>query len=713
MNSTTSNDRDAIALYHRIRAQEEPDPRLTTELNAIISTRLATCSTQNKGHYINRLPLELLSLIFQKAAEDDPATPLILFLVSQTWRRLAEQEPRLWSTIILDDSQPDFVEVAAVRVHFSKRAPLAVKITNGRLRLLHVIDHLFEDHLDRIEDFEWTSSRSGAGNMGVPRLVARMINLRHLSLDYPEGMLPELLRNTRSLRSLVITITSRQELDSVLGAIASIPTMRALQLLLGHAMEDKGPLNTPLMQALSLEKVIINGSTFRVVGIAMDQWIRTLLKIPRLRHLEINVTTRPSILSPVQRIRLDATTHLQSLILSTGLPTRLIEAMIASATATLSTLVLMREMDYPALFQLLQLLATCSRLKVLKWTGLCTTTRVNSPSAADRVITLQRLESLHFTSRSITQLRLFLSMSTPNLMELTIGGNVHEGTVIIETEELRKFLRRAPLVRAVYVPGIFWPYSRDVLPPVQLPNIEKLVVTTHTLASLDGIIPLEDQRLNLVVYLMNRIDSTFLNAYTMPSGLFACLDTLTIEVRELFYGRRTARMEGFEEMLPFVTNLRVIRLPIGGDVIHLDILCRAMLNGAICPKLEEIYSMQYPDWNLLLNILMMRNIPHVLDPTAQGPVALKLLAFPRQLHPAVHNAIQAALKGYWVPPLAPWVLPEDMQVQRCEGCLRARIHNCLWSEHSKAPQLRPPKGYCNNHRGETRASITKDAPILH
>lgn len=110
MNPTTS---DALVLYHHIRGQQRPDKRLTVQLNSIINSLITSRESQDGSIYINRLPAELLGFIFQKAVEDDPAMPLILLLVSQTWRRVAEQEPKLWSNIILAGYHPGFFELAA------------------------------------------------------------------------------------------------------------------------------------------------------------------------------------------------------------------------------------------------------------------------------------------------------------------------------------------------------------------------------------------------------------------------------------------------------------------------------------------------------------------------------------------------------------------------------------------------------------------------
>ncbi|CAG7853156.1 SubName: Full=Uncharacterized protein {ECO:0000313/EMBL:CCA76326.1} [Serendipita indica DSM 11827] len=333
------------------------------------------------------------------------------------------------------------------------------------------------------------------------------------------------------------------------------------------------------------------------------------------------------------------------------------EEIIASARATLTKVVLKTPMYHPSLFQSL---TTCESFKVLEWTEVHKINDEISLSPVRHLITLPYVERLHLTAFSSRELCFLLSIRAPRLVQLRIGSHP-EGSFHIETEQLRKFLEGAPRIRELYLLGIFWPCTLDGLPPFRLLHIERLCMTTHTLTSLGGIILSTNQRVNLVVHLMMRHDLVPLKMHKMPTESLACLDTLVIEVRELKDGRRMIGIEGLQEIIPFLDNLRVLRLPsVHGEVSELDNLCQSMLGGAICPKLQEIYSMQYPDWCLFLELIMSRNIPRSIYPDANGPVALKLVAFPRTLHPTIHCAIQDALKGYWVPPLEPWVLPDDM-----------------------------------------------------
>lgn len=88
------------------------DTTTTSVYTHLYSLKLSA-KPQQIGTPIDDLPPELLLQIFTYCVSNEPLVPLVLCQVCRLWRSLVENSPRLWQSIVLDDTDAKFSEKQA------------------------------------------------------------------------------------------------------------------------------------------------------------------------------------------------------------------------------------------------------------------------------------------------------------------------------------------------------------------------------------------------------------------------------------------------------------------------------------------------------------------------------------------------------------------------------------------------------------------------
>jgi hypothetical protein len=115
---------------------------------------------------------------------------------------------------------------------------------------------------------------------------------------------------------------------------------------------------------------------------------------------------------------------------------------------------------------------------------------------------------------------------------------------------------------------------------------------------------------------------------------------------------------GLEETLPFLISLEKIFFPraLFGTKIPVDVLINGMIEQAACPRLVEIHTEDYPQWDPLLRLLGIRNRTLHLDPSNTTLKPIECLYYPAFPHPSMLKPLQMALAGKFPVFLAPSTL---------------------------------------------------------
>ncbi|KAG8749694.1 hypothetical protein FRC14_001177 [Serendipita sp. 396] len=630
-------------------------------LNAILGNLECMGSDIPSVQYsrIQELPPELLMNIFQFATAEDPTIPFVLLMTCHSWRTLAENTSILWNKIIIDEG-PDSLERAQVQLYYSKSAPLSIEIRNGRYRMISIMDRLLGGHFHRIVHFIWVSRPSvGVDRVPLSRYIPRMRNIVTLALDYPEPGFPSLIKTSTLLRRIDVQVASRNDLDELLAVVPQVLSLRWLTILLGPDYSDSGKLDSKIMAACPVESLVISSHIRHTGRFDIGPWMPSLLRIPHLRSLETHVpflmiptaptlSTRPAETSPIRLLNLSVHTI--------SSPHLLIQPIVDTVTS----ISISCNMEHAAAARTLRILSQVSNLTLFEWRGLRDQTY---PLFVYSAFRLGKLRRLCFDVAHSGHLFLFLSIIAPHLEELVIGKGFDTINPTQAGEEvlspLHTRLMGSPTLRVLDIKGILWPpmptlYSKKV----RLRSVSSLTVTISSFSALSSVSLRSDSGLYMKLLLTQAH-----NFYSRETDLsyFHNIHRLSLSIPGVRSLQKFPSIADFSSLLRSLTNLRAIQLPADTGVTpHIDTLCRSLRDEGVCPRLEEIESPHYPDWQLLLEAIVSRNLSPLLKSGEKLPVPLKVLSFPRQLHRSIHVPIQQALGGRFPDPILPWDLTEDL-----------------------------------------------------
>jgi hypothetical protein len=655
-----------LAIFDRLKYDwskgiENPPSETLEEFDYLLNRLEVSRSSKEPPHPIHRLPSELLVSIFEHATVARRTTPFILLLVCKSWKKMALNTSVLWGEIIFDEEMADCLENAFARVLFSKHAPLSVTIKNGRSRMLQNIESVLQDHWHRVTSFRWTSSRPTPQTPPpIQPYLTQMKNLVTLALDYIEPLLPSLIRQFPRIHDISASVSSTVELNQLLRALAMSREIKYLRLLTGRDFMEHQPIDTDLLVSIPLQSFLISSNAYMNGNFDLSPWLLASQVSTRISTFELHVPIDIKTLDSTGRLTINATEHTKLRVLSFSGPKSFptFDYVSTVSHAALTSITLAQDKDPADIKKTLRLLSNLRSLEHLQWIGLLESHSPYTVEHEDTAV-FDCLKFLRFEPTESSHIDTFSIISAPVLEVILINEGPRNTKPIridhpLTHQRLLSLFESSDSLCKLRTTAIEWPGWSEIA----LTSIYKITFATSALQSWNFVLP-SQKPIDLAITFASHVS---LSTSNIPIQLFSSVDTLQLTIKAVKSNPNSPYISNFSEILPLLPMLRVLFLPNDSESTpHIDALCLSILHDQeICPNLESIHSPQYADWNLLLRMIMSRNIIRTIAPTSPCPARLTSLSFPRQLHADIFTLIRRALSGHFVGKIPPWTLPTEM-----------------------------------------------------
>jgi hypothetical protein len=283
----------------------------------------------------------------------------------------------------------------------------------------------------------------------------------------------------------------------------------------------------------------------------------------------------------------------------------------------------------------------------------------------------------HFEDRSRTT---FLRLETPQLRSLHLKGqNLKLTLSMIEAPKLQKldlvdmkdvdpqmfltFLLRSPQIQSLRLESIHvvkWNPTTKYEP--RLPPFDEMVMTHDAYDIFEGVGVSSVRKLRLIgvqqgvamkrdMYHFDQRE-IHLRPLCERSTILRNLTCLDLCVA----GALFPVVIGLDLALPYLFSLEKISLPraLHTKNVLVDVLVQSMLTTASCPKLEDIYTEDYPKWTPLTNLIAKRSRFSALTSekdraNISSPRSIRCLHLPALPHISILRSLQAVLAGKFRP----------------------------------------------------------------
>ena len=292
----------------------------------------------------------------------------------------------------------------------------------------------------------------------------------------------------------------------------------------------------------------------------------------------------------------------------------------------------------------------------------------NSSTLPSQASQLSHLKSLRVESKACT--RILDTISAPQLQSLILTE-----TKDLSIDSFLAFIRRSPALYSMRLESVqtqahrlttsAQDYTASATPLLSSP-IQDIQATHNNVPILNHLSLPKLHTLRLAGVLqgvsVQRFDAHFqereihlLALFDLAPSVLANLTTLDLCVANVLFPTAV----GLVEIVPHLTALECISLPraLHTTDVMVDALFQQILESSkgkpICPRLKEVRTEDYPEWEGLYALLAERNqIAHLrTDERTHSPVPLECLILPARPHPSLLGRIQLAMAGKFLPPI--------------------------------------------------------------
>jgi hypothetical protein len=274
----------------------------------------------------------------------------------------------------------------------------------------------------------------------------------------------------------------------------------------------------------------------------------------------------------------------------------------------------------------------------------------------------------------------FLRLVTPQLRSLHLKGqNLRLTLSMIEAPKLQKLhlvdikaldpqmfltsLLRSPQIQSIRLESMHIAKWNPATKPVHhLPSFDEIVMTHDAYDIFEGVGLSSVRTLRLIGVLQGvamKRDMYHFDQREIHLRPLCELSTILKNLTRLdlcVAGALFPIVIGLESALPHLFSLENISLPraLHANNVLVDVLVQSMLTNASCPKLEEIYTEDYPEWTSLTNLIAQRSAFSSLTsekgwPNISSPRSIRCLHLPALPHISILRSLQAVLAGKFRP----------------------------------------------------------------
>ncbi|KAF8158879.1 hypothetical protein K438DRAFT_327229 [Mycena galopus ATCC 62051] len=229
-------------------------------------------------YHFGKLPVEIITAIFEMVIASDWSRVLIIWAVSKHWHNIALNTPNLWSTLVLTKRYPArhvqrWIERSKGRIReLSLRSTLPRGLVDldglvwSHLRICKLENHDIAEYaggksklhrLSKLEELRVTTTSLNCDHIiSVPDCA-----LRRLTWDAPRFPWNVLASNHRNLASLEVrNLISPPSLEEVMAVLESNPMLEQLIIDLGTSgplsLASPPPLTLPNLRTLHLRSTL-------------------------------------------------------------------------------------------------------------------------------------------------------------------------------------------------------------------------------------------------------------------------------------------------------------------------------------------------------------------------------------------------------------------------------------------------------------------------
>ncbi|KAJ7175942.1 hypothetical protein C8R46DRAFT_1214386 [Mycena filopes] len=293
---------EATAMADMALARLEPGDSVRREKLGELKEDVSQ-SRRQKIYHFGKLPVEIITAIFEMVAASDWTRVLTLWAVSKHWHSIALNTPNLWSTLVLTRRHPmrhaqKWIERSKGRIReISLRSTLSHAPVDLRglqwnhLRVCKVENHDMTDYIGGKSKLHRLSALEELQAKDAPNsnLLISMPDpkLRRLTLDGVRFSWQPLL-NYRNLTSLEVRRTISPNLTQLMAVLESNQMLEQLILDCDESAvspaSDLAPLTLPNLHTLLLATIIFAPLFFELVTMPRLE----ALRLSRIRMLDLS-----------------------------------------------------------------------------------------------------------------------------------------------------------------------------------------------------------------------------------------------------------------------------------------------------------------------------------------------------------------------------------------------------------------------------------------
>ncbi|KAJ7927976.1 hypothetical protein B0H13DRAFT_1597903, partial [Mycena leptocephala] len=268
-------------------------------------------------YHFGKLPVELITTIFEMVVDPDWSRVLTIWAVSKHWHNIALNTPNLWSTLILTNRHPArhaqrWIERSKGRIReISFRSSLSRTPVNldgllwNHLRICKLENHDIAEYIGGKSKFHRLSKleelRVNDAVLDCDLLLSiRHPKLRRLTLDGPRFSWDVLISNHRNLTSLEVRHPhTPPSLEEIMAILQSSPMLEQLAMDLDtcgpSSASSPPPLTLPHLHSLHLANTPWASLFFALVAMPCLETLR----LSQLRSITLGslIERRPQLIS--------------------------------------------------------------------------------------------------------------------------------------------------------------------------------------------------------------------------------------------------------------------------------------------------------------------------------------------------------------------------------------------------------------------------------